>query len=314
MPVYILGAGASHHAGYPLAAQLGSALKTWTESSTDGAKHRSVITQLEECGDLSDLEGLLTSIVAERGVESPFYVKDAIRDFFWSLRSKDAPGYSAFAKNRVAPGDVILTFNYDSALERQLKLAEKWEVWDGYGFPIGEKTAASSKVKVLKLHGSVNWQGLQFGGFTEGAQRVDDVLGTRPVIWGRDFKFLGYPEGINDPLVPETGTYRNAFILLTYSKKFYFETSFGKEWVPFWDSIWNQAEDALRKADEILMFGYSLPAADERAVSMILEAPRKNAKITIGCHTDSMEIARRFKANGYNHVITTTMKFEDWSG
>ena len=309
MRVYILGAGASHHAGYPLAAQLGSALKTWTESSTDGENHRSVLTQLEECGDLSNLEGLLTSIVAERGVESPFNVKDAIRDFFWSLRSKDAPGYSAFAKNRVAPGDVILTFNYDLALERELKLEKMWEVWDGYGFPIGEKTAPSSKVKVLKLHGSVNWHGLLFGGHFSW---VNGSLGSRPVIWGREFKFLGYPEGTNDPLA-ETGSYTDAFILPTYSKKFYVEASFGKEWVPFWDSIWNQAEDALRKADEILVLGYSLPPADERAVRMILEAPRKHAKITIGCHTDSMEIARRFKANGHNHIITTTMKFEDWS-
>ncbi len=289
-------------------------MKTWTKSSSDGEKHRSVITQLEECGDLSNLEGLLTSTVAERGVESPFYVKDAIRDFFWSLRSEDAPGYSAFAKNRVVPGDVILTFNYDLALERQLKLAGKWEVGNGYGFLIDERIAPSSKVRVLKLHGSINWHGLLFDGLPPGSSGgFNYSLGSRPVIWGPEMKFLGYPEGINDPLA-KTGAYMEAFILPTYSKKFYFETSFGKEWVPFWDSIWNQAEDALRKADEILVLGYSLPPADERAARMILEVPRKDAKITIGCHTDSIKIAKRFEDRGHDHdhIITTTMKFEDW--
>ena len=203
MRVYILGAGASHHAGYPLAAQLGSALKTWTESSTDGEKHRSVITQLEECGDLSNLEGLLTSIVAERGVQSPFNVKEAIREFFWSLRSENTPGYSAFAKNHVAPGDVILTFNYDLALERQLKQAKQWEVWDGYGFPIGDKIALSSKVKVLKLHGSINWHGLRFDGLIQGSGAFNNSLEPpRPVIWPKEFNFLGYPEGICDPKYP----------------------------------------------------------------------------------------------------------------
>jgi hypothetical protein len=314
MRVYILGAGASHHAGFPLASQLGPALKTWTESSLDGENYRSIIAQLEECGNLSNLEGLLTSIVKERGAESPFYVKDALREFFWSLRSEGAPGYSAFAKNRLLPEDVILTFNYDLALERQLKLAGKWEVWDGYGFTMGGKIAPSSKIKVFKLHGSVNWHALLFDGLTKGFSGVgpNGSLGLRPVIWDPELEFLGYPSETHDPLA-KTGAYNNALILPTYSKKFYFKTSFGKEWVRFWDSIWNQAEAVLRQADEIVVLGYSLPPADVRATDMILGASRKHAKITIGCQADNLEIEKRFGDRGYDHVTTTAMKFEEWS-
>ena len=214
-----------------------------------------------------------------------------------------------FVAGHLRAGDSVFLKSIPLAvLKLDTKQAKQWEVWDGYGFPIGDKIALSSKVKVLKLHGSINWHGLLFG---SQFSNVGGALGSRPVIWGRELKFLGYPEGIKDPLA-ETGSYSDAFILPTHSKKFFFETSFGKEWVPFWDSIWNQAENALCQADEILVLGYSLPPADERAVRMILEVPRKHAKITIGCHIDSMEIARRFKANGYSHVITTTMKFEDW--
>ncbi len=46
---------------------------------------------------------------------------------------------------------------------------------------------------------------------------------------------------------------------------------------------------------------------------MILGVPRKHAKITIGCHNDSLKIADRFKASDHDNVITTPMKFEDWS-
>ena len=59
--------------------------------------------------------------------------------------------------------DVVVTFNYDDSLERELRRRGLWDVSQGYGFPLG-KSGQPSPVLVLKLHGSINWLALIFGG------------------------------------------------------------------------------------------------------------------------------------------------------
>jgi hypothetical protein len=65
---------------------------------------------------------------------------------------------------RVNPGDVVVTFNYDSTIERVLKEQGKWFPSDGYGTELifqrhqHDKTIVSfphSPVKVLHLHGAI---------------------------------------------------------------------------------------------------------------------------------------------------------------
>jgi SIR2-like domain len=65
------------------------------------------------------------------------------------------------------PDDIIITFNWDTLMERALMETKCWCVDDGYAvtphsiFRDGWKNAASSLVpsafKIIKLHGSVNW-------------------------------------------------------------------------------------------------------------------------------------------------------------
>jgi hypothetical protein len=43
--------------------------------------------------------------------------------------------YAEFADKLVQSGDVIITFNYDDSLERELKRTGKWDAGAGYGFP-----------------------------------------------------------------------------------------------------------------------------------------------------------------------------------
>jgi hypothetical protein len=52
---------------------------------------------------------------------------------------------------------VVITFNYDVALEYALKRAGKWDIKGGYGFDFHFAPEAQSAVTVLKLYGSVNW-------------------------------------------------------------------------------------------------------------------------------------------------------------
>lgn len=61
--------------------------------------------------------------------------------------------------------DTILTFNWDTLIDRSLSATNRWSVDDGYLItPIGiyengwrEPTATTSNIKLLKLHGSTNW-------------------------------------------------------------------------------------------------------------------------------------------------------------
>jgi hypothetical protein len=68
---------------------------------------------------------------------------------------------------RVQPGDVVITFNYDASLERVLLEQGKWNPSDGYG--LGAITLVSrgsaarclpsrpSTVPIFHLHGSFGW-------------------------------------------------------------------------------------------------------------------------------------------------------------
>lgn len=76
-----------------------------------------------------------------------------------------------FFKNNLKTGDTIITTNYDFLSERCLQKENMWNLHDGYGFEINFKDnddfheknkseintyrSKKSKIKILKLHGSV---------------------------------------------------------------------------------------------------------------------------------------------------------------
>ena len=81
-------------------------------------------------------------------------LKEAIRDHFDAIRSGPAVLYDSLACH-IQPSDIVITFNYDLAVERALRSAGLWDIKTGYGFPI-ELGDTLSPVEVLKLHGSTN--------------------------------------------------------------------------------------------------------------------------------------------------------------
>jgi hypothetical protein len=102
-------------------------------------------------------------------------------------------------------------------------------------------------------------------------------------------------------------------IMPTLKKRFFHETTFGKEWEPFWNALWSQAKDALRQADEIVLIGYSMPAADERARELLFASPDKHVRVTICCHTASSGIAQEFRDHGFTNIHEpTNPMFEGW--
>jgi hypothetical protein len=320
MTTYILGAGASLHAGYPLAGQLGSALYNWV--SHKKLEHDIYRARIEIArgiyGGLPDLEQILTELdecppnsraaklrMSERG-----YIRQAllisIPEFFNDLRRNRSPLYDQWARERVQAGDVIITFNYDVACERALKSAGLWEISNGYGFSVPLDTIPQSKVRVLKLHGSTNWWGTIFNGNRGFFQSGPNALPYRPVIlFPKDFEFLSYPSELSDPLCG--GASRPAaipaLILLTQHKRFYVQTSSGgHEWAEFWSDIWTQAELALQSSDRIVIIGYSMPTADREARELLLKKSNKRARIALYCGERSAHIREEFRLDGFTRL------------
>jgi hypothetical protein len=334
MVTYVLGAGASYHAGYPVTSELGERLHEWVcQNWTDGIPRirRGDIEMLREhYGALTDLERVLTEL-DERPAGSRAAalskmccgntlgrLRVAIPEFFNSLRQRALTGpdlYRSLARNQARDGDAILTFNYDLAVERSLRTEGLWEIGDGYGFPLGIGITPTSKVKVLKLHGSTNWVGKLFDG-NMGFSQASSVYGSRPTLFCEsDFSYLGYSNEVRDPHckgISWTGG-DPALVLPTLHKNFFQQTSFDREWEPFWNHIWGQAAHALHSSEKIVIIGYSMPAADERARELLLEHSNSNAEILgfSGSRTDS--ICEEFRKRGFQTVKSFGKgRFEDF--
>jgi hypothetical protein len=196
MKVIILGAGASFHAGYPLASQMGKSLVAWIEILPADHHFRTVIRQIEErYGSLDNFESILADLMTpsqdsqrtEFETLRPYILGDlqeALRQQFEMIRSRPVALYERLVK-LIQPGDIVITFNYDLAIEKALQEAGLWRISTGYGFAIEDDEPPSS-VEVLKLHGSMNWRALLFEGRRRGGFIGNGTsLGQRPVLFFR---------------------------------------------------------------------------------------------------------------------------------
>ena len=181
-------------------------------------------------------------------------------------------------------GDVVITFNYDSTLERVLFQQGKWSPSDGYGFKVdlwhsmSDRTPvpiAQSKVSTLHLHGSVGWYYKLAlpGGMViadarlSSSEKLETLHKTLEESIALDPLFL-MELGINaiDSWLPDPPP-QDRMIVLHPS----FLKSFGPEGQKtIFINLWRKAADALRAADRIFVIGYSLPEADSAAMALLL--------------------------------------------
>ena len=170
-------------------------------------------------------------------------------------------------------GDVIVTLNWDTTAERTLLELERWSPMDGYGFSkrfraaedfggqrpvLSGSLSKQSEIQVLKLHGSVGWHS---GG-------CDDLL--------FDDVYLQYllPESLSTPIVdfdsrPFQDSLPHALAYPSFLKRF--ENRFILD-------IWRRADEALRRADAVEIWGYSLPPSDS-AVGVLLQSLRSRTLV-----------------------------------
>lgn len=310
MRVFIFGAGASHHAGYPLTTDLGPALVGWAAQDPDHNGFWIRPDLLERLPSiLSDIEAAMQELEdshwKDRGsIEAG--IRNVLCEYFDSIRAGLAVRYEAFSREVVQPSDVILTFNYDVSLEREMRRAGLWDVNDGYDFHIGISQTKSA-TKVLKLHGSTSWidklPGLGFSG-----GRPEGMLGLRPVLFPPEFTFLGYDQSVRDPLLPRdqsVGSDRSgSMVLPTPNKNFNVRPE-------FWKHLWGRAERALGFAEEIAIVGYSFPLVDERSWWLIDKNVGREVPISISSGSATEKTARGLRDLGFLNVKTDVKYFED---
>jgi len=164
---------------------------------------------------------------------------------------------------RLKQDDSILTFNYDLVIEASLKNANMWNPRDGYGEEFhgvtgswsknwiedrqigNEQEPRSSRVQLLKLHGSVNW-----------TLYKNKLVRLKP-----------------RPLVVRTNRTSPVFDKISILPPG-FDKKIDKN--PY-KKFWKTARLKMEKCNTIIIIGYSLPDADILAKALFAEVVRKRA-------------------------------------
>ena len=203
-------------------------------------------------------------------------------------------------------GDTVITFNYDSTVERVLLALGKWSPADGYGerlvfqksqFDTTPFPFPNSQVKVLHLHGAVGWYRkpsvrqdfpLSSGGAIPPEARTPAPLETKisidPLVL-RDFGMCSVDASM--PCRPP-----HEYQVLLHPS---FLKDYGGEETrnPVFIRIWKMAAEALRAAHSIVIIGYSLPPADAAAWTLLLTNCDSSRTTVVNPDRSAMDRYRR---------------------
>ena len=226
--------------------------------------------------------------------------------------------------------DIIITFNWDTLMDRALAKTKKWSTDSGYGFlpksiyrnkwtAPDRKYEKKPSTRLIKLHGSTNWltsHPVYMDGHVtlmqtaspdtvwifESANQPYDCHAGRFMPGYQDFSYGYYPPNILDdvgkpppkgfvvmrmqPNIPgrpkglagNAGIVSIPLIIPPVRQKKY--DLYGQ----LFQDLWAEAQEALRKADHIVIIGYSFPRTDIKTTELFKSAFLKRnsmPKITI---------------------------------
>lgn len=155
--------------------------------------------------------------------------------------------------------DTVLTFNYDTLIEESLGKPSLWNPRDGYAVNAAgvrgnwyknwrdeHEPDPKSGFKILKMHGSLNWEKAPRG--IKLKQRPYVVRGRGKIPVSEKVLFLppSYKKDVD----------RNPY-----------------------KAIWQEARKGLENADSLIILGYSLPQNDFLAQALFAEAVRKRKSL-----------------------------------
>ena len=224
------------------------------------------------------------------------------------------PFQTMFVSN-LQPGDSVISFNWDTLLDRALHRSGRWHPDDGYGLSFEAlmenewrlPAKTKSEISLFKLHGSINWL-ISYPGVESATGKEVTAL---PLDRYHDkFCFVsldphppfGCREVLFNPLVPpdrqdgkesivgnvviDPETIRYKFELKTYGD-YTAEAKLAALIIPptasktyelpgqVFEQLWPRALNTLVESDELFICGYSLPDTDDRPRELIRQAAAK---------------------------------------
>jgi hypothetical protein len=332
--VFVLGAGASKFAGYPLASELwpfvsdlGRRDRDEYGATVDGLEgflwnnfhYDAYPPNLEEIFTLLDLADM--GIPRLQNLRTTWHIPHGEGEVVdWKYARAMITGTIVYAFNahqwiltqeredlwravmnawasRLRRGDTIITFNWDILHESGLWTARKWHYANGYGFTWrGAPRGADSAIKILKLHGSVNW-----------AQESEQDC--HAAVEDRSYYFLGARDGRRQ--VGRQGMFdgnkQRYLIVPSYVK----DISSNRLLL----SLWNKAYEAVSNATEITVVGFQLHPADAHARQLFgagLLRNKKISKVSVVSPPGGLDRWGAFCTSVGKVRKKIEMTFEDW--
>lgn len=184
----------------------------------------------------------------------------------WRDENRLVRDYLREKLRQLEAGDVVITTNWDCIVERTLAEEGLWTPADGYGFPASTavdhvmdpraKIVAASKIPVLKLHGSYGWRRDHLGDDSPIILSYSNYLQQLPI--GQ----IGHRVILRDDREPSVALPPEDSVLAYPS---FLKTFHG----PDLQRIWYGASEAIRRASEVEIVGFSLPRADSAVHALL---------------------------------------------
>jgi len=258
--VFVIGSGFSASMGLPTLTSLFEKVMSFTERPGETDK-RNINTALDFLYPHFDMrvsppsyppfEEFLSLVIAAEDFPSFWkgtwqsWRNSALRLLtdFMANKSKEAENSSLLHKfvGNLKNGDVIITFNWDTLIERSLLAQSK---------KINFNARDEEAISVLKLHGSLNWVDIPEGMALKHPESVR-TLGDK-VVYTPDYKYYDIWDVLDSPpLIVPPGLSKR--VMSNHIFK----------------DIWNEAFQSLSSADSVTFIGYSIPRDDIQARSLL---------------------------------------------
>jgi hypothetical protein len=303
--IFIIGAGFSAHAGLPLGNKLfelvrDSVLERYGEGNRLEEDLRWYLQYRHHCNGLPqsapvdyeefmsylDLEHYLrlsgSETFTEEGNKSQLMIRNAIQQVIYSRQPATPTRECIHFCSQLAPGDLVLTFNYDTLIENALDfLNKKYRLFPNRLkefrplMAVVDSDAQDEEIQIRKLHGSIDWYDktpyLQDRAFAE--QQESPWASLHPIFKdGSQILSTRLVEGLFLPDDPLQYIYR-ANDLSQLSNTYYWEcsplilspSSSKILYANPLRSLWSGLNELGGVGFGLGLIGYSLPAYDEYA-------------------------------------------------
>jgi hypothetical protein len=191
------------------------------------------------------------------------------------------------------PDDTLITFNWDTLLDRALWDSGHWQPDTGYGIAFGyvldgkwrrtPRKVKKSRLRLFKLHGSTNWLiPYTAWDFRDGCRKMIFRPETEhvPVCYFRcesdlpSYQELYTPQGMFcygfPPNHPEFEAHGCLYPMIVPPSR----TKYYSDLPDVLPVLWQEAWERMRRADEIVIIGYSFPETDLMSWELMEEATK----------------------------------------